>query len=128
VGYTVRLDIARRIVKIAFASRCDADEVTRAVTEARSAAVDGVLGIVYDMRSCEAGGITLTDIFWLPRQHPSLTAESVRRLRIAAVYPDHLEELAQFWETTARNVGIRARAFRDEDLALAWIADSGALA
>ena len=121
MGYTLKLDTGRRIVKVVFASRCDNDEVTRAVTDARSAASSQVLGIVYDMRGCEPGGMTLADAFWLPRRHPALRKDA-HKLRVAAIYPDHMEELARFWETTSRNVGLTASAFPDEESALAWIA------
>ena len=121
VGYSLQLDVGRRIVKVVFASRCDNDEVSRAVTEARNAASGQVMGIVYDMRGCDRGGMTLADAFWMPRRHPSIRNDA-QRLRIAAIYPDHMEELARFWETTSRNVGIKASAFPDEESALAWIA------
>lgn len=121
MGYTLSLDVGRRIVKVVFASRCDNDEVTRAVTDARKAASSQVLGIVYDMRGCDPGGMTLADAFWLPRRHPAIRNDG-QKLRIAAIYPDHMEELARFWETTSRNIGLNATAFVDEDAALVWIA------
>ncbi|HZZ95076.1 MAG TPA: hypothetical protein VFE23_21130 [Usitatibacter sp.] len=124
MGYTLKLDVGRRLVTVVFASRCDAEEVTRAVTEARKVASDGVVGIVYDMRGCDAGGMTLADVFWMPRRHPAIAPQSARALLVAAIYPDHMEELARFWETTSRNIGIKARAFADEESALAWIAGS----
>lgn len=121
VAYSLQLDVGRRIVKVVFASRCDNDEVMRAVTEARNAASNHVVGIVYDMRGCDPGGMTLADAFWLPRRHPSIRNDA-QKLRIAAIYPDHMEELGRFWETTSRNVGLKASAFPDEESALVWIA------
>lgn len=120
MGYSLKLDVGQRIVKVVFVDRCDTDEVTRAVTEARNAASNQVMGIVYDMRGCAPGGMTLADAFWLPRRHPAIR-NNAQKLRIAAIYPDHMEELARFWETTARNVGLKASAFPDEESALAWI-------
>ena len=122
MAYSLQLDVGRRIVRVVFASRCDTDEVSRAVTEARNAASKHVIGIVYDMRGCDRGGMTLADAFWLPRRHPAIRNDTPK-LRIAAIYPDHLEELARFWETTSRNLGLKASAFPDEESALAWIAD-----
>ena len=121
MAYSLQLDVARRIIRVVFASRCDNDEVMRAVTEARNAASNQVMGIVYDMRACDPGGMTLADAFWLPRRHPAIRNDA-QNLRIAAIYPDHMEELARFWETTSRNVGLRASAFPDEASALDWIA------
>lgn len=122
MGYSLKLDVGRRIVKVVFASRCDTEEVSRAVTDARNAASEQVVGIVYDMRGCTPGGMTLADAFWLPRRHPAIRHDA-QKLRIAAIYPQHMEELARFWETTSRNVGLKASAFPDEESALAWIAD-----
>ena len=123
MGYTLKLDVGQRIVRVVFASRCDNEEVTRAVTEARNAVSKDVVGIVYDMRDCEVGGMTLADVFWLPRRNPAIAREAARHLRIAAIYPEHMEELMRFWETTSRNVGLKASAFADEHAALAWIAE-----
>ena len=123
MGYSLKLDVGRRIVRVVFASRCDTEEVTRAVTEARNVVSKDVVGIVYDMRECAVGGMTLADVFWLPRRNPSITREAARHLRIAAIYPEHMEELMRFWETTSRNVGLNACAFSDEHAALAWIAE-----
>jgi hypothetical protein len=127
VAYSLKLDVGRRIVKVIFAQRCDNDEVTRAVTEARNAVSRDVVGIVYDMRGCDVGGMTLADVFWLPRRHPAVRNDP-QRLRIAAIYPSHMEELARFWELTSRNVGLKASAFPDEESALAWIAGSAGTA
>lgn len=121
MGYSLKLDVGQRIVKVVFADRCDTDEVARAITEARNAVSNQVMGIVYDMRGCAPGGMTLADAFWIPRRHPAIR-NTAQRLRIAAIYPDHMEELARFWETTSRNVGLKASAFPDEESALAWIA------
>lgn len=45
-----------------------------------------------------------------------------RRVRgVAAVAVDPTEESVHFWETTAVNHGLNARAFADRDAALTWL-------
>lgn len=99
----------------------DAEEAPRMTTEARRAASDSGMNILYDIRAARPGKLVNSDIFWWPRNIPVLKAPGASRLRVAAVFAASQKPIVDFWETAFRNVGLAARAFEKEEDALAWL-------
>jgi hypothetical protein len=125
VPYSIAVDEARRVVVVTIQGVVDAELAMPMVSEARKASAPRGLPILYDFRLATPGKISTTDIFWFPRNIPALTSPEAKRLRIASLHDDSpaQQAIGTFWETTFRNVGLQARAFRDEAEAFAWLAE-----
>lgn len=121
VPYTIKIDTVRRVVRVLVSGIFDAEQAPRMTTEARRAASDSGLNILYDVRSARAGKLENSDIFWWPRTIPALIAPGAARVRVAAVYVRPQKAMVDFWETSFRNVGLAVRAFEDEAAALGWL-------
>jgi hypothetical protein len=121
VSYTITIDTVRRVVRVLVSGIFDAAEAPRMTTEARRAASDSGLNILYDVRCAQPGKLENSDIFWWPRTIPALKAPGAARVRVAAVYVPPQKPIVDFWETAFRNVGLAVRAFEDEDAALGWL-------
>ena len=121
VPYTITIDAARRVVRVLVSGIFDAEEAPRMTTEARRAASDSGLNILYDFRAARPCNLENSDIFWWPRTIPALKAPGAARVRVATVYAPPQKSLMDFWETAFRNVGLAARAFESEDAALGWL-------
>ena len=121
VPYTITIDTVRKVVRVLVSGIFDADEAPRMTTEARRAASDSGLNILYDIRGARAGKLENSDIFWWPRTIPALKAPGATRVRIATVYVAPQKPIVDFWETAFRNVGLAVRAFEDEEAAVGWL-------
>ena len=97
------------------------EEVTRMVTAARTLSDGEGLPILYDMQRAVLGGVSKSDVFWMPRNLPVLKAPWARRVRVALVYPASHGEDALFWENSFRNLGLDVKAFPQREVALAWL-------
>ena len=98
-----------------------AEEVMQMVTEARTLSDTEGLPILYDMRQAVLGGVSKSDVFWMPRKMPVLKSPWARRVRVALVYPASHGDDALFWETSFRNLGLDVKAFPLRDAAVAWL-------
>jgi len=121
VPYTITIDTVTRIVRVLVSGIFDAEEAPRMTTDARRAAAESGLNILYDIRQAKPGKIENSDLFWLPRTVPVLKDERAARVRIATVYVPTQRAIVDFWETAFRNVGLNVRAFEDEGAAVAWL-------
>ena len=119
--YTIKIDTVRKVVRVLVSGIFDAEEAPRMTTEARRAASDSGLNILYDLRSAGSCKLENSDIFWWPRTIPALKAPGATRVRVATVYVPAQKPTVDFWETAFRNVGLAVRAFEDEDAALGWL-------
>ena len=119
--YTIKIDTVRKVVRVLVSGIFDAEEAPRMTTEARRAASDSGLNILYDIRGARAGKLENSDIFWWPRTIPALKSPGAARVRVATVYVAAQKPIVDFWETAFRNVGLAVRAFEDEDAALGWL-------
>lgn len=90
-------------------------------TQARKVAAENGLPLLYDIRGAHAGKVESTDIFWMPRTIPVLQEPAAARVRVATLHDASQRPLVHFWETAFRNAGLNARAFEDEEAALAWL-------
>lgn len=102
----------------------DKREIEEMVTRAREASATHGWNILYDMRAAEPGKMSPADVFWFPRQHPSLQAAGAATVRVASLHQPKHSAVATFWENAFRNAGLQACAFTDEPAALEWLADS----
>jgi len=121
VPYTIKIDTVRNVVRVLVSGIFDAEEAPRMTTEARRAASDSGLNILYDLRSASSCKLENSDIFWWPRTIPALKTPGATRVRVATVYVPAQKPTVDFWETAFRNVGLAVRAFEDEDAALGWL-------
>ena len=119
--YTIKIDTVRKVVRVLVSGIFDAEEAPRMTTEARRAASDSGLNILYDFRSARSCKLENSDIFWWPRTIPALKAPGAARVRVATVFVGTQKPIVDFWETAFRNVGLAVRAFEDEDAALGWL-------
>ena len=119
--YTIKIDTVRKVVRVLVSGIFDAEEAPRMTTEARRAASDSGLNILYDLRSASSCKLENSDIFWWPRTIPALKTPGATRVRVATVYAAAQKPAVDFWETAFRNVGLAVRAFEDEDDALGWL-------
>lgn len=120
--YTITIDTVKRVVRVFVSGVFDAEEAPRMTTQARRAASESGLNILYDIRQARAGKLENSDLFWLPRTVPALKDAQAPRVRVATVFVAPQRPIVEFWETSFRNVGLNARAFEDEDEAVAWLA------
>ncbi len=123
VPYTITIDTAGRMVRVLVSGVFDAEEAPRMTSEARRAAGESGLNILYDIREARAGKLESSDIFWMPRTIPALKDPKAPRVRVATLFVAAQCPLVEFWETSFRNVGLNARAFEDERAAAAWLRD-----
>ncbi len=121
VPHTITIDTVKRVVRVLVSGIFDAEEAPRMTTDARRAAAESGLNILYDIRDARAGRLENSDLFWLPRTVPALKDPKAPRVRIATLYVGPQCSLIEFWETAFRNVGLNARGFADEDAAVAWL-------
>ena len=121
--YTITVDTVGRVVRVFVSGIFDAEEAPRMTTDARRAAGESGLNILYDVRQAQPGKLENSDLFWLPRTVPALKGTEAARVRIATVYVASQRPIVDFWETAFRNVGLNVRGFEnDEPAALAWLA------
>ena len=119
--YTVTVDTAKRVVRVLVSGKFDAAEAPRMTTDARAAAAESGLNILYDIREARAGKLENADLFWLPRNVPVLKDPKASRVRVATVFVERQRSIVEFWENAFRNVGLNARGFLEEDAAIAWL-------
>ena len=119
--HTITIDTVRRVVRVLVYGVFDADEAPRIASDARRAAAESGLNVLYDVRTARAGKLENSDIFWWPRTIPALKDARAPRVRVATVYVAPQRAVVEFWETAFRNVGLSVRAFEDEDAAIAWL-------
>jgi hypothetical protein len=120
--FRVEEDEALRLVRVTMKGVYDKDDVVAMVGRAREASAARGWNILYDMRAARPGKIGPGDVYWLAREHPALKGAKVASVRVAALHPPDLGELAAFWENSFRNVGLKVRAFTEEGPAMEWLA------
>ena len=109
------------MVRVDVSGMFNAEEAPRMTTDARRAAAESGFNVLYDIREARAGKLENADLFWLPRNVPALKDPKAARVRVATVFVDCQRPVVEFWETAFRNVGLKARAFEDEEGAIAWL-------
>ena len=119
--FRVEEDPARRIVRVTLQGVFDKPEIEKMVTSAREASAKQGWNILYDMRGAEPGKMWPAEVFWFPRQHPSLQTAGAATVRVAAIHDEKFAAMATFWENAFRNAGLQACAFTDEAAALQWL-------
>ena len=119
--FRVEEDPARRIVRVTLQGVFDKPEIEKMVTRAREVSASKGWHILYDMRDAEPGKMSPAEVFWFPRQHPSLQTAAAATVRVATIYDEKFAAMATFWENAFRNAGLQARAFTDEAEALQWL-------
>lgn len=124
--YKVRTDVARAVVVVTVTGTCTRTGTAHMMMEARAAARDSRLPILYDLRAATPGQLQKSDIFWLARTVPAAPNGAAGRPRVATLFPSEHEGTARFWEDTFRNAGLEARAFEEEAEAVAWLRVSSA--
>ena len=124
-SYAITIDEARRLVRVEVIGLVDANIAMPMVTDARAAAMPRGFNILYDFMRATPGKIGSGDVFWFPRNIPALATKDAGLIRIAALHPPQAREIMRFWETSFRNMGLKARAFEEEPAALAWLAKHG---
>ena len=117
----MKVDTAQRVVRVLVSGKFDAAEAPRMTTDARAAAAESGLHLLYDIREARAGKLENTDLFWLPRNVPALKDPKASRVRVATLYIECQRPIVEFWENAFRNVGLNARGFLDESDAIAWL-------
>ena len=121
MAFRVEEDAARRIVRVTLQGVFDKPEIEKMVTAAREASAKNGWNILYDMREAEPGKMSPAEVFWFPRQHPSLQSAGAATVRVATVTDEKFAAMATFWENAFRNAGLQARAFTDEAAAVQWL-------
>jgi len=122
VPYEITVDTEHHLVRVLVSGVFDAEEAPRMTTDARRIASEHQLQrILYDVRVARVGKLENSDLFWLPRNVPALKDPKAARVRVATVFVDCQRPVVEFWETAFRNVGLKARAFEDEEGAIAWL-------
>ena len=120
--HEVTVDRVRHVVVARIEGPADRAEVMEMVGAARAAARAHGLNILYDMRKA-VPAISSGEIFWLPRNLEALRTPDASKVRVAGLHlPQHTEG-AKTWETMFQNAGLQARAFTDEEAALAWLTE-----
>ena len=120
--HEVSVDAVRRVVVAHIDGPAHREEVMKMVGAARAAAKASGFNILYDMREA-LPAISSGEIFWLPRQIEALRSPDASKVRVAGLHlPEHSAG-AKTWETMFTNAGLQARAFTDEDAALAWLTE-----
>jgi hypothetical protein len=120
--YEVRIDSARRIVVAAATGTVEQGLAIGMVGEARKAAGLHGMNILYDLRAATPGDMSSGGLFWMPRQVQELQGAEARRVKVALLHPPQFAAIATYWETAFTNAGLKAKAFDDEDAAVAWLA------
>jgi len=123
MAYRVEEDAAHRVVRVVVDGEYDRGEIERMVGEGREAAARTNWNILCDMRRARPGRMTPAEVFWIPRQHPSLRAPGASTTRVATVHKPEHSAIAAFWENAYTNAGLQARAFTDEAAAIAWLVE-----
>ena len=121
MAFRVEDDGPHRIVRATVEGEYDRDEIERMVGQGREASARTSWNILCDMRSARPGKMSPAEVFWLPRQHPSLRAAGASTVRVATVHKPEHAAIAAFWENAYNNAGLQARAFTDESAAIAWL-------
>lgn len=119
--YRVEEDGAHRIVRVTLRGAYDRPLIEAMVAEARGASARNAWPILYDLREAKPGKMSPAEVFWLPRQHPSLQESGAASVRIAALHRPEHAPIAAFWENAFRNAGMQARSFTREDGAISWL-------
>jgi hypothetical protein len=57
----------------------------------------------------------------MPRQVQELQGAQARRVKVALLHPAEFAAIASYWETAFTNAGLKARAFLEEEGAVAWL-------
>ena len=118
----LEIDDARQLVVATIEGPFGKDEVLDIVGRARAEAHARGYALLYDFSAASPGGISMGDIFWMPRRLPELAGATAARVRAALVHPPQFAEFARFWETAFTHSGLRARAFTDRAEAIEWLA------
>jgi hypothetical protein len=121
MAFRVEEDGTHRIVRVFVEGEYDRGEIEQLVGEGRAASARTSWNILCDMRAARPGRMTPAEVFWLPRQHPSLRAPGASTVRVATVHKPEHAAIAAFWENAYTNAGLQARAFTDEAAAIAWL-------
>jgi hypothetical protein len=119
--FRVEEDPKLRIVRVTLHGVFDKPVIEKMVTRAREVSAAKGWHILYDMRHAEPGKISPAEVFWFPRQHPSLQAPGAATVRVATIHDEKFAAMATFWENAFRNAGLQACAFTDEAQALQWL-------
>lgn len=85
---------------------------------AAGCAAAGVKDALLDVRGITTAP-TISDLFWIADELPSLGFGSLRRLAI--VFDDHGEGRAAFFARTSKNRGFNVREFTDFEAAFNWL-------
>ena len=120
--HEVTIDAARRVVRARLTGAPDRAELIEVVGRARAAAAASGFNILYDVRAATPA-FSSGEIFWLPRQVDALRAPGASRVRVAGLHHPSQGDVVRTWETMFQNAGLQARAFTDEDAALAWLTE-----
>ncbi len=122
MDYSIQIDGAQNIVMVRATGALTRAGVIRMVQLARAEArARRSMPILYDIRHATLERLAKADIFWIARNSPALTDPKEARVRVGALFPEEQAALARFWEDTFQNAGVQARAFPDEQSALAWL-------
>lgn len=122
--YEVIADEARGLVVAIVSGEIEGKGLIETIARARALSMERGWHILYDLRGANPGEVGTGDLFWMPRTVPALKKPRASRVRVALLSPERFRDIAQFWEDTFRNAGLQARAFVDEAVALAWLAES----
>ena len=121
MAFRVEEDPTHRIVRVTVQGVFDRPEIEQMVTHAREASAKKGWNILYDMRAAQPGKMSPAELFWFPRQHPSLQGAGAAVVRVATLHDEKFSAMAMFWENAFRNAGLQAKAFTEEGAALKWL-------
>ena len=119
--YTLRMDPQHRAVVVVLTGVVDAEIGIRVTTEARTEAARHNFNVLYDVRAADVSEVRNADVFWWARNIPELTTAEAKRIKAAVIHTPDQRQLAEFWQTTYRNMGLQARSFEDEAAAFGWL-------
>ena len=122
MAFRIEEDSRTTLVRVTLEGVVGKPEIESMVASARAASAKlGGWNILYDLRACFPRKVSPGELFWFPRQHPSLRAERASTVRVATLYHPKDTVLATFWEDAFRNAGLLAGAFTNELDAVKWL-------
>lgn len=123
-SYSIDPNHKRGFVRITVDGEAGIGETREIITQARTAAADHQLPLLYDLRSAVAR-VSLAEWFHLPRELDVLREEKTLRTRVAALVGNDVAQRAgyELYELATHNLGLSVRIFEDEDLAVAWLTE-----
>jgi hypothetical protein len=122
MAYRIDVDEVRGLVIVTATGPFEPQSTIPMITEARGLAGPRRFNLLYDFRGATPGSVGESEVFWYARKLPVLREANARQVRVALLHKPKDRELANFWETTFRNVGLKTRAFEQEAEAFAWLA------